>query len=126
MESIKKFFTIDQSVLIQFKILFIKRTLHSYLYLLLVSVVKYGCTKDEPLTSVFLTSNYDATIAHDYFELSGKMTKETPGYSPPVAARAFGYTGLTLYESVIHGMPGSRSMAGVVNGLNNGQLAMPS
>ncbi len=126
MESTKKCFTIVQSVLIQFKLLFVKRNIHPYLCLLMVTVVIYGCTKDEPLTSVFLTSNYDATIANDYFELSGKMTKETSGYSPPVAARAFGYTGLTLYESVIHGMPGYRSMAGVLNGLNNGQLATPS
>jgi hypothetical protein len=104
-----------------------RQAFHPYVCLLLVSVVLWGCTKDEPLTPVNNpASNYDASVANSYFELSRKMTKETPGYSPPVAARAYGYTGLALYESVVHGMPGYRSMAGVVNGLNAGQLTSPT
>jgi hypothetical protein len=103
-----------------------KKTLYPYLYLLLGSIVLCGCSKDEPLTVDHPAGNYDASIPITYFDLSRKITRETPGYSPPVAARAFGYSGLALYESVVHGMPGYRSLAGVVNGLNPGQLSMPA
>lgn len=37
--------------------------------------------------------------------------------SPPVAARTYAYGGITLYESVVHGMPGHLSLAGQLNGL---------
>lgn len=103
-----------------------KRQLRPYLCLLLVSSFLWGCQKDDVETVVNNpVSNYDASMAEAYFNHALKITKETPGYSPPVAARAYGYTGLTLYESVVHGMTGYRSMAGVVNGLNPGMLALP-
>jgi hypothetical protein len=40
------------------------------------------------------------------------------GISPPVAARTYAYAGVAIYESVVHGMPGYRSLAGQLNGLN--------
>ncbi|HEU4405931.1 MAG TPA: vanadium-dependent haloperoxidase [Polyangiaceae bacterium] len=40
------------------------------------------------------------------------------GISPPVAARAYTYTSVALYESVVHGIPGARSLAGQLNGLD--------
>ena len=36
---------------------------------------------------------------------------------PPVASRMYGYIGVSAYQSVLHGMPGNRSMAGQLNGL---------
>jgi len=56
-------------------------------------------------------------VAVDWLALQLKLTKETPGFSPPVAARAFGYAGVALYESVVGGMPSSRSLVGQLNGL---------
>ena len=103
-----------------------KRPLHSYLLVLLVSVLLWGCSKDEPVVIDNPASNYDASIPTSYFDLSLKITKETPGFSPPVAARAFGYSGLALYESVVHGMPGYRSLAGSINGLQPGTLSSPA
>jgi hypothetical protein len=38
--------------------------------------------------------------------------------SPPVAARTYAYGAVTLYESVVHGMPGHLSLSGQLNGLN--------
>jgi len=64
------------------------------------------------------TSEYDARVAQAYTAQFLKMIKETPGWSPPVAARGLGYVGLALYESTRPGIPGSHSMAGQLNELN--------
>jgi hypothetical protein len=39
--------------------------------------------------------------------------------SPPVAARIYAYGAIGVYESVVHGMPGHRSLAGQLNGLDS-------
>jgi hypothetical protein len=62
-------------------------------------------------------TDHDATVATAWFELHRRLVQETPGFSPPVAARAFGYLGLTLYEAVVAGMPGYQSLAGRLPGL---------
>jgi hypothetical protein len=62
---------------------------------------------------------YDSTLARSWFALANDLTRDTTGFSPPVASRAFGYMGLSLYESVVGGMPGNRSMAGQLNALSS-------
>ena len=64
-----------------------------------------------------MTCQVPGDLATRWFELQLKLTKETPGFSPPVAARAFAYAGVTLYQSVVGGMPTSRSLVGQLNGL---------
>lgn len=59
----------------------------------------------------------DADVAHGWYTLQLKLIKETPGFSPPVAARALGYTGVTLYETVRPGIPGYQSLAGQLSEL---------
>lgn len=56
------------------------------------------------------TAAYDADVAIAWFELAIDLTRETTGFTPPVAARAFGYMGVTLYEAVVGGMPRHRSL----------------
>jgi PAP2 superfamily len=51
--------------------------------------------------------------------LATQLIQQTPGFSPPIAARALGYLGLTLYESVAPGMPEYRSLAGQLNELQS-------
>ncbi len=48
---------------------------------------------------------YDSQVPIRYFDYSLKLVKQTSGFSPPVAARAFGYMGMTIYESMVSGMP---------------------
>lgn len=43
----------------------------------------------------------------------------TETLSPPVASRLIGYFGVALYESVVPGMPGSRSLGRQLNGLGD-------
>ena len=59
-------------------------------------------------------ADYDAAVPIAYYQLSLDFTKHTAGFTPPVQARAFGYMGLALYESVVAGMPES------VGGLSSG------
>ncbi len=57
-----------------------------------------------------LTRKFPADVAIAWVNLQQDLTKSTPGFDPLVAARAFSYSGLALYESVVNGMPGHRSV----------------
>ena len=61
---------------------------------------------------------FDAEVATVWFELALDLVRTTPGYSPPVSARALGYVGVTLYEAVLPGMDGFRSLAGLAAGFD--------
>jgi hypothetical protein len=62
-------------------------------------------------------SEYDAAVATAWLDELLALIRTTPGYSPPVASRAIAYTGITLYEAIVAGMPGHRSLAGLLPGL---------
>jgi len=62
-------------------------------------------------------SAYDAEVPTAWFDLALRLVRTTPGFSPPVASRAFGYAGVTLYEAVAPGIIKRGSFAGVLNGL---------
>ncbi len=63
-------------------------------------------------------AQYNSDIVVGWFNLIKVLTTETAGYTPPVAARAFGYTGVALYESVQVGTTNKLSLSGRLNGLN--------
>jgi hypothetical protein len=71
------------------------------------------------------TAQASANVAQDWFLLSLQLAQQTPGFSPPVAARALAYMGLALYESVVPGMPGYQSLAGQLNELDSLPWAQP-
>ena len=62
-------------------------------------------------------SSFDADVATTWLDLSLDLIRGTPGFSPPVASRAFAFMGVTLYEALLPGMPDNRSLSGLVNGL---------
>jgi hypothetical protein len=62
-------------------------------------------------------TDYNADVASAWFDLQLRLVQETPGFSPPVASRAFGYTGVTLYEALVPGMPDYQSLAEQLNEL---------
>jgi PAP2 superfamily len=62
-----------------------------------------------------VTKEYSAEVAIKWTELQLKLIRTTPGFSPPVASRALGYSGLALYESVVGGMPDYQSLTGILN-----------
>jgi hypothetical protein len=62
-------------------------------------------------------ANLDSTFVYTWTALHLKLIRTSYGWSPPVASRALGYVGVTLYESVVPGMKGYASLAGQLNGL---------
>ena len=62
---------------------------------------------------------FNADVPLLWFSLASQLVRSTPGFTPPVAARMFGYAGVSLYEAVVPGMRRHRSLAGQLNGLRN-------
>jgi hypothetical protein len=63
------------------------------------------------------SNTYDAEMAINWFNLHLYLIKNTPGFAAPVAARSLNYSAITLYESLVHGMKGHKSLSGQLNGL---------
>ncbi|MEN9384754.1 MAG: hypothetical protein RL323_1897 [Pseudomonadota bacterium] len=78
-----------------------------------------------PLLMAQPAQAFSSGVVYDWFYLNLQLIQQTPGFSPPVAARALGYLGLTLYESLVPGMPGYQSLAGQLNELSSLPLAQP-
>jgi PAP2 superfamily len=64
-------------------------------------------------------SAYGGEVPAAWFDLALDLVRTTPGFSPPVASRAFGYAGVALYQAVAPGLPARRSFAGELNGLTD-------
>ena len=62
-------------------------------------------------------TQYDAAVPTAWFDLARRLVRGTPGYTPPVASRAFGCLGVGLYESIVPGIPDHVSLSGTLNGL---------
>ncbi|MBK8954692.1 MAG: vanadium-dependent haloperoxidase [Saprospiraceae bacterium] len=91
----------------------------------LVIFLLTACTKEERATfsdDVNKSTVENGSIAIDWMRLAVSITPEIPGYTPPIAARAFGYLGLGLYESVAQGIDGYPSFQGKLNGLSSQSL----
>ncbi len=71
----------------------------------------------DPVSLSPATATYSADVAMEWINLELKLVKTTAGFTPPIVARALGYTGLVLYESVVPGMSTYKSLAGQLNGL---------
>jgi hypothetical protein len=63
-------------------------------------------------------SAFEADVATAWFSLALTLVRDTPGFSPPVASRAFAYSGVTLYEALVPGMHGYRTLAGQLKELD--------
>jgi PAP2 superfamily/TAT (twin-arginine translocation) pathway signal sequence len=59
-------------------------------------------------TNTALDFGHDVATA--WFDRINSMFKTTPGFSPPVASRMLGYSGVTLYQALVVGMPGYKSL----------------
>lgn len=69
----------------------------------------------EPNNTSIAVKDLPANIALQWYDLELKLIRRKPGFTPPVAARTIGYTGIVLYESVVNGMPAYRSLASLLN-----------
>jgi PAP2 superfamily len=71
----------------------------------------------EPVAVQTLAAAPSAQVATEWFDLYLTIVKNTNGFTPPVAARALGYAGVALYETVMPGFPGYQSLVGQLNEL---------
>lgn len=88
------------------------------LFLLVFMGMMVSCRKEQPEIQIN-ADKQSAEVAVQWFEKLRELTKVCPGFSPPVASRAFAYSGIALYESVVAGMPGYRSLEGSLTVLKN-------
>lgn len=58
---------------------------------------------------------FSSEVATAWFNLQLYLIPNTQGFSPPVASRALGYSGLALYESVVNGMSDYQTLTEVLN-----------
>ncbi len=99
-----------------------KRSVQAILGAAACALLIGGCSEEnDPVqpdtTPVSKVANtYSGDVVRDYFVLLCKVVKSTPGFFPPQAARAYGYTGIAAYEAVVNGIPGGRSLQGQLNG----------
>jgi membrane-associated phospholipid phosphatase len=70
-------------------------------------------------------TTYGANVPIDWMQLNLQLAQQTPGFSPPIAARAYAYVSLALYEAVVPGMPAHQSLAGQLNELDSLPPAQP-
>jgi len=70
-----------------------------------------GCEETHHGPSNNNVSKYPGDVAIKWINLQQKLIKKTPGFDPPATGRSFAYSGLTLYEAVVKGMPGYNSVA---------------
>ena len=101
-----------------------------YLFKLLILLVVVGfiqsCSKDQPLPESQETETYSAKHLTDFYSLVCKITKNTPGFFPPQAARAYGYISIANYEAVRNGIENAVSLNTQLNGFSNYPLPTPN
>ncbi|MGH8923562.1 MAG: hypothetical protein ACRDWA_02785 [Acidimicrobiia bacterium] len=62
-----------------------------------------------------LVWQYDSAVPDAHARLMLRLIKSTPGFTPPVASRAISYFGVALYEALVPGMEGYRSLQGLLS-----------
>ena len=88
----------------------------SYCLLLCFYLLQTSCTPDLPTNNQVSTNQYSADVANEWYAKAIEITPHTPGFTANVSARAMGYMGLALYESVVNGMEDYRSLSGSLDG----------
>ena len=94
------------------------------LLLVMATFLYTGCEEltpvnpfSEGISSAKPVKKYPGDIAVAWLKVQMVLSRTTPGFGPN-ATRAFAYSGLTLYESVVEGMPGYQSVASSMIGNN--------
>jgi len=85
-----------------------------FLLAMIITMVIAGACMSPKKSKIFS----DQDIANAWADMALYVTKYTPANSPTFASRCFGYIGVTMYESIVHGFPDYISLAGQLNGLD--------
>lgn len=100
-----------------------KKLLH-FLFIAFAAILLDACkvkeesvTPQEPAVDTSPANKFSSDIATNWSVVQQKLTKTTAGYTPPVAARAYAYGGLVMYEAAVGGLPNNQSLAGQLSEL---------
>ena len=63
-----------------------------------------------------LVKKYPGDLAVEWMKLQMELSRTTPGFNGGLATRAFAYSGLSLYESIVEGMHGYNSVVSFMIG----------
>ncbi|MFT7157037.1 MAG: hypothetical protein ACI8Q1_002052 [Parvicella sp.] len=85
-----------------------------FLCLALLSNVADACKKLDTLQ----VQDHCLDIHNNWMEVTLYLTKNTVGYTAPVAARTFNYLSIGMYESSIEILPNNASVTGQLSGYN--------
>ncbi len=89
------------------------------LFLALGILFLHSCKEDTAVPfELNKASDYTADVAIKWVSLQRNLVKSTPGFTPPVAARSYGYASLALYESVVPGIRTNKSYKGLIQEFN--------
>ena len=84
-----------------------------------ITVAFNGCLKND-WEGTSVQNSPDVAVA--WIKMQQKLFLGTPGLFPHVTGRTYAYVGLTMYESIVPGMPGYQSLASQLNG----KLVLPA
>jgi hypothetical protein len=92
--------------------------------LIAAAVFLISCDPDRGSDQISVpnASVYSSEVVNDWGEVILILSRDSPGFSPPVVARAMGYIGIGLYESVLPGMPEYNTLQGQVNAFSVGTI----
>ncbi|MHA4846264.1 vanadium-dependent haloperoxidase [Flavitalea antarctica] len=79
-----------------------------------VCLVFLSCKKNDPFPRP--VQEHKSDVAIEWMKLQMRLTMSTPGFNSVVSGRSFAYAGLTLYESLIPGIPDATSLSSQLNG----------
>jgi len=68
---------------------------------------------------------YSGEFLQEYISLSCRIAQTTDGFFPTQAARAYGYIGVTAYESVVYGINSANKLEGQLDGFDEGSIPDP-
>jgi hypothetical protein len=82
---------------------------------------------DDPINTTVSAKakTYEGEFLQDYITLTCKVAQTTDGFFPTQAARAYGYIGVTAYESVVYGIDPAYRMEGQLDGMSEGSIPDP-
>lgn len=93
-----------------------------WMVVLTASLWLTGCSEDTvapPAPDPIPASKYKYDVPVAWFQLQMVLIEKSAGFSPPVASRALGYSGVALYEAIVPGMTDYNSLVGKLNGLTS-------
>ncbi|MFN4145939.1 MAG: vanadium-dependent haloperoxidase [Runella sp.] len=94
-----------------------------YVFLCFAFVVSCTTNKDiAPASNPNRVSEYSADFLREWYHLTCRIIKETPGFLPTISSRAMGYLGITVYEAAYTGIPGAKSLTGQLNRFTPGMV----